>query len=104
MESIHAGVIFAWLLAGGLGLTLVVLGVRGLLRGRLTVVNPRSRGATPGILGALERAAYGPKDPNEPLHVEATGGTAIGMAMLYGVLGIAALAVVLLDAWMRVAP
>ena len=40
-------------LTGGLTLFFLGTGLRGLARGRITVVNPHHPGAWPGILGAL---------------------------------------------------
>lgn len=82
------------ILTGGFSLFFLISGVRALVRKRMMVVNPASRQAWPGLLGAIlteARKQYEvPQvmEPHQGLHVEATGAQAVGMAWLYIVLGV----------------
>lgn len=72
----------------------LITGVRALITGRMTVVNPDNRRSSPGLVGALIWRMRAPPAPNAPtgLHVEATGSEARGRAVLHLVLGAAFLA------------
>lgn len=81
-------------MAGGLGLSLLVAGVRGLSRGRLTVVNPHHRSAWPNVLGTLIQAARrstGLQDDSlaESRTAVVEGREARGRAWFYIALGLA---------------
>ncbi|RKH67582.1 hypothetical protein [Corallococcus aberystwythensis] len=79
------------IIAGGFSLFFLVSGVRALVRKRMTVVNPAHSGAWPGLLGKAMHSQLpkNPFDPHPSMHMEATGGRALGMAVLYIVLGVA---------------
>ncbi|RKH47426.1 hypothetical protein [Corallococcus sicarius] len=79
------------ILTGGFSLFFLASGVRALVRKRMTVVNPTHSGAWPGLLGKAMQSQLptNPLDPHPSLHMEATGGRALGMAVLYIVLGVA---------------
>lgn len=79
------------IITGGFSLFFLVSGVRALVRKRMTVVNPAHSGAWPGLLGKAMHSQLPPNplDPHPSLHMEATGGRALGMAVLYLVLGVA---------------
>ncbi len=95
------------IIVGGFSLFFLISGVRALKRKRMMVVNPDSNSAWPGPAGLLMKAIRGEYEvpqaggPQPGLHVEATGAQAVGMAWLYIVLGVAFLAVGLLDFLMR---
>ena len=80
----------ALIITGGFSLFFLVSGVRALVRKRMTVVNPNHAGAWPGLLGKAMHSQLpkNPLDPHPELHMEATGGRALGMAVLYIVLGV----------------
>ncbi|QSQ26764.1 hypothetical protein JY651_18350 [Pyxidicoccus parkwayensis] len=82
------------IITGGFSLFFLVAGVRALVRKRMTVMNPAHAGAWPGLLGKAMHSQLpkNPLDPHPSRHMEATGGRAIGMAVLYLVLGVAFLA------------
>ncbi|PTL77218.1 hypothetical protein [Vitiosangium sp. GDMCC 1.1324] len=87
------------IITGGFSLFFLISGVRALVRKRMTVVNPDSPSAWPGLLGSLLVEARKPYDvpmpggPHLGPHMEATGARAVGMAWLYIVLGVAFLLV-----------
>jgi hypothetical protein len=95
------------IIVGGFSLFFLISGVRALRRKRMTVVNPDARGAWPGLMGILMFAARKSnevprvEEPHPGLHLEATGAHAVGMAWLYIVLGVAFLAVGILDVLVR---
>ena len=81
-------------LTGGLTLFFLISGFRGLIRGRMTVVNPHHSQAWPGILGALlqlGRRNAGLQDDwaAHSRHVTVAGSVACGHAWLHIVLGLA---------------
>jgi hypothetical protein len=81
-------------LTGGLTLFFLVTGLRGLVRGRMTVVNPHHSAAWPGILGALlylGRRKAGLQDDwaGHSRHLTVGGTAACGHAWLHIILGLA---------------
>jgi hypothetical protein len=85
----------ALVICGGFATYFLITGVRALMTGRMTVVNPDSRGSSPGPLGALLWRMRAPPAPDAQagLHVEATGAEARGRAILHLALGAAFVAV-----------
>jgi hypothetical protein len=81
----------------------LVTGLRALVSGRMTVVNPENRRASPGVVGALLWRMRPPARPDAPtgLHVEATGAEARGRAILNIVLGTAFVAALIASIVMR---
>ena len=81
-------------LTSGLTLFFLVTGLRGLLRGRMTVVNPHNPGAWPDLFGAvlyLGRRRVGLQDDTAAhnLHISVGGAAACRHAWLHIVLGLA---------------
>lgn len=78
-------------LSGVLAVVFLVAGVRILVTGRTTIVNPNHRASSPGVVGAVLWWLRAPPPPDAPTgaHVEAAGGEARARGVLYVVLGLA---------------
>jgi hypothetical protein len=93
--------LFIVLIAGGIGLYFFVSGIRGIKHSAMTVVNPDSHAAWPGILGAVLYAMrqkaglqsdYPPVSSNKKIY----GREARGRAWFHIILGAVCLFVALL--------
>jgi hypothetical protein len=85
------GLIVAIAFCGGLGSYFVASGISALRKGRITVVNPESRAAWPGLVGAvLWHLRSSPRlMPSTERYVDATGAEARERGVLHLVLGLA---------------
>jgi len=84
--------LFVVLVASGIGLYFLVSGIRGIKHSVMTVVNPDSHNAWPGILGAVlyvrrQKAGLQSPYPSETSHKKIYGREARIRAWFYIILG-----------------
>lgn len=89
-----------YIIGGAFSLVFLIWGTIVLVRGRITVTNPRHRSAFgPGLMGSFLARAF-EADPYAEPTIEARGAGAAGMGVLFLVLGLAFAAAVALNAYL----
>jgi hypothetical protein len=97
--QIHIDDLIVMLIISAIGLYLLVTGIRGLKGGPMTVVNPESRSAWPGVAwqirSFMHRQAGLPEVPAQDGYLQISGKRARGRAWFYVILGMVCMFVAL---------